>query len=53
MVAVPDSHSLALFAGAAIAILLIPGPAVLYIVSQSAEHGRLAGLVSVAVRESS
>jgi len=44
----PDSHSLALFAGAAIAILLIPGPAVLYIVSQSAEHGRLAGLVSVA-----
>jgi threonine/homoserine/homoserine lactone efflux protein len=48
MVAMPDSHSLALFAGAAIAILLIPGPAVLYIVSQSAEHGRLAGLVSVA-----
>jgi threonine/homoserine/homoserine lactone efflux protein len=44
----PDSHSLALFAGAAIAILLIPGPAVLYIVSQSAEHGRGAGLVSVA-----
>jgi threonine/homoserine/homoserine lactone efflux protein len=44
----PDSHSLALFAGAAIAILLVPGPAVLYIVSQSAEHGRLAGLVSVA-----
>jgi threonine/homoserine/homoserine lactone efflux protein len=48
MVAMPDSHSLALFAGAAIAILLIPGPAVLYVVSQSAEHGRLAGLVSVA-----
>jgi threonine/homoserine/homoserine lactone efflux protein len=44
----PDSHALALFAGAAIAILLIPGPAVLYIVSQSAEHGRRAGLVSVA-----
>jgi threonine/homoserine/homoserine lactone efflux protein len=47
MVAVPDSHALVLFAGAAIAILLIPGPAVLYIVSQSAEHGRRAGLVSV------
>jgi len=48
MVAVPDSHALWLFAGAALALLLIPGPAVLYIVAQSAEHGRLAGLVSVA-----
>ena len=48
MLAVPDSHSLALFAAAAVAILLIPGPAVLYVVAQSAEHGRRAGLVSVA-----
>jgi threonine/homoserine/homoserine lactone efflux protein len=48
MVAVPDSDALALFAGAALALLLIPGPAVLFIVAQSAEHGRLAGLVSVA-----
>jgi threonine/homoserine/homoserine lactone efflux protein len=48
MVAVPDSHSLALFAAAALALLLVPGPAVLYIVAQSAEHGRLAGIVSVA-----
>ena len=48
MVAVPDSHSLALFAAAALALLLIPGPAVLYIVAQSAQHGRLAGIVSVA-----
>jgi threonine/homoserine/homoserine lactone efflux protein len=48
MVAVPDSHALALFAAAALALLLVPGPAVLYIVAQSAEHGRLAGLVSVA-----
>jgi threonine/homoserine/homoserine lactone efflux protein len=48
MVAVPDSHALALFAGAALALLLVPGPAVLYIVAQSAEHGRLAGVVSVA-----
>jgi threonine/homoserine/homoserine lactone efflux protein len=47
MVAVPDSHSLALFAAAAVALLLIPGPAVLYIVAQSAQHGRVAGLVSV------
>ena len=48
MVAVPDSHALALFAAAALALLLVPGPAVLYIVGQSAEHGRLAGIVSVA-----
>jgi threonine/homoserine/homoserine lactone efflux protein len=48
MVAVPDPNSLALFAVAALALLLVPGPAVLYIVAQSAEHGRLAGLVSVA-----
>jgi threonine/homoserine/homoserine lactone efflux protein len=48
MVAVPDSHALALFAAAALALLLVPGPAVLYIVAQSAEHGRLAGVLSVA-----
>ena len=48
MVAVPDPHALALFAAAALALLLVPGPAVLYIVAQSAEHGRLAGVVSVA-----
>jgi threonine/homoserine/homoserine lactone efflux protein len=48
MVAVPDSHALALFAAAALALLLVPGPAVLYIVAQSAEYGRLAGVVSVA-----
>jgi threonine/homoserine/homoserine lactone efflux protein len=48
MVAVPDSDSLALFAAAALALLVVPGPAVLYVVAQSAEHGRVAGLVSVA-----
>jgi threonine/homoserine/homoserine lactone efflux protein len=47
MVAVPDSDALWLFSVAALALLLIPGPAVLYIVAQSAEHGRVAGLVSV------
>ena len=47
MVAVPDSDALWLFSVAALALLLIPGPAVLYIVAQSAEHGRSAGLVSV------
>jgi threonine/homoserine/homoserine lactone efflux protein len=48
MVAVPDFDALALFSLAALALLVVPGPAVLYIVVQSAEHGRLAGLVSVA-----
>lgn len=33
--------------GAALALLLIPGPAVLYITTRSATQGRLAGLVSV------
>jgi threonine/homoserine/homoserine lactone efflux protein len=36
------------FALASIALLLIPGPAVLYVVTQSAEQGRSAGLASVA-----
>jgi len=35
------------FIGAAIALLLTPGPAVLYIVTRSVEQGRAAGLVSV------
>jgi threonine/homoserine/homoserine lactone efflux protein len=35
------------FIGAALALLLIPGPAVLYITARSANQGRLAGLVSV------
>jgi len=35
------------FVGAAIALLLTPGPAVLYIVTRSVEQGRAAGLVSV------
>lgn len=33
--------------GAALALLLVPGPAVLYITARSASQGRLAGLVSV------
>jgi len=44
---VPDPTALGLFALAAIALLLIPGPSVLYVVTQSAEQGRLAGLASV------
>ena len=44
----PGAAHLGLFAVAAIALLVVPGPAVLYIVSRSVEQGRRAGLVSVA-----
>src|SRR6266511_3086245 len=44
----PDSTSMWLFGLAALALLAIPGPAVLYIVFQSAEQGRRVGLASVA-----
>ena len=42
----PDSSSLLLFAVAAMALIAVPGPAVLYIVAQSIDRGRLAGFVS-------
>jgi threonine/homoserine/homoserine lactone efflux protein len=35
-----------LFAAAALALAVVPGPAVLYIVARSVDQGRLAGLVS-------
>ena len=38
--------SLLLFVGAALALLLVPGPAVLYITTRSMTQGRRAGLVS-------
>lgn len=44
---VPRSSTLAVFAAAAFALLLVPGPAVLYIVTRSAEHGRRVGLAGV------
>jgi len=43
----PDSTAVWLFCGTALALLAIPGPAVLYIVVQSAEQGRRVGLASV------
>jgi threonine/homoserine/homoserine lactone efflux protein len=43
----PDSSHLGLFLTATVVLLLIPGPAVLYIVAQSVEHGRRAGLTAV------
>jgi len=44
---IPDPHSLALFVLAALALLLVPGPAVLYVVARSLQQGRRAGLASV------
>ena len=43
----PDLATIALFFLAAGVLLVIPGPAVLYIVARSIDQGRLAGLVSV------
>ncbi|MEX2238884.1 MAG: LysE family translocator [Dehalococcoidia bacterium] len=43
----PELGTLLLFSVAALALLLIPGPAVLYIVTRSIDQGRVAGLVSV------
>ncbi len=43
----PDAGTLAVFAAAAVALLVIPGPAVLYIVTPAIAHGRGAGLVSM------
>ena len=42
-----ESSQLYFFIGASLALLLVPGPAVLYITARSANQGRLAGLVSV------
>lgn len=42
-----ESSQLYLFLGASLALLLAPGPAVLYIVARSMNQGRMAGIVSV------
>lgn len=42
----PSAANLGLFISAALVLLLIPGPAVLYIVARSVEQGRFAGFVS-------
>jgi threonine/homoserine/homoserine lactone efflux protein len=44
---IPSGQNLLLFAGAALVLLLIPGPAVLYVVARSVAQGRKAGIVSV------
>ncbi|MGW4793062.1 LysE family translocator [Nonomuraea sp. NPDC004297] len=43
----PDISTLVLFCTATLGLLLIPGPAVLYIVTRSVAQGRTAGLISV------
>ena len=44
----PTLHTLTTFAAAAVVLLLIPGPAVLYIVNRSVSDGRDVGLAAVA-----
>ncbi|MBN1965881.1 MAG: LysE family translocator [Anaerolineae bacterium] len=43
----PDPSTLAIFLTASLALLLTPGPAVLYIVARSIDQGRRAGFASV------
>jgi threonine/homoserine/homoserine lactone efflux protein len=45
---VPGTHAFAVFIPAALVLLAIPGPAVLYIIATSVEGGRRHGLLSVA-----
>jgi threonine/homoserine/homoserine lactone efflux protein len=45
---VPSTHAFAVFVPAALVLLAIPGPAVLYVVATSVEGGRRHGLLSVA-----
>ncbi|MCA1834305.1 MAG: LysE family translocator [Actinobacteria bacterium] len=43
----PDVSTLALFSAAAVGLLVIPGPAVMYIVTRGIDQGRTAAFVSV------
>lgn len=43
----PEPTTLVLFAGAALALLVVPGPSVIYIVTRGIHQGRAAALVSV------
>ncbi len=44
----PDATTLTVFMVVALALLLVPGPAVLYIIARGIDQGRLAGLASAA-----
>ena len=43
----PDSHSLLVFAVASLALIAVPGPSVVYIVTRGIGQGRRAGMVSM------
>ena len=43
----PDAHTLILFGLASLALLVVPGPAVFYIITRSITEGRRAGAVSM------
>jgi threonine/homoserine/homoserine lactone efflux protein len=45
--AMPELSTLTIFVGAAMLLFIVPGPAVLYVVTRSLSQGRNAGLVSV------
>jgi len=45
-IVIPSASNIGLFVGAALVLLLVPGPAVLYIVARSMAQGRMAGFVS-------
>ncbi|KWT75377.1 LysE family translocator [Agrobacterium radiobacter] len=44
---IPSTANLSLFVSATLVLLLVPGPAVLFIFARSVEQGRSAGLVSI------
>src|SRR5215210_4567633 len=43
----PEPSTLIVFAAASLALLIVPGPAVVYIVTRSLSQGRTAGVVSM------
>jgi threonine/homoserine/homoserine lactone efflux protein len=43
----PDASTIGVFAAAALALLVVPGPAVIYITTRSIDQGRAAGFASV------
>jgi threonine/homoserine/homoserine lactone efflux protein len=43
----PAGSTLVLFVGASLALLAVPGPAVIYVVTRSIDQGRRAGIVSM------
>jgi threonine/homoserine/homoserine lactone efflux protein len=44
---IPDLATLSLFVGAAVLLLVTPGPVVVFVIARSIDQGRVAGLVSV------